>query len=165
MAGNERAASSRQSLLTLYDGWERHNTLLIEAIQSLTDDQLQLRAAPHLRPVWFLAAHIIGTRVGWFHLALGEGDEAFVRFEPWDADDAPRRSATELVEGLTATWRQIRDCLGRWTAADLEATFTSPDGEPFTRQWVIWHVLEHDMSHGGELFLTLGIHGLPTPDL
>jgi uncharacterized damage-inducible protein DinB len=26
---------------------------------------------------------------------------------------------------------------------------------------VVWHVLEHDLHHGGELSLTLGLHGIP----
>ena len=165
MTVNERGTPTGSSLLPFYDGWGRHNDLLIEAIQPLTDEQLQLRAAEHLRPVWLLAAHIIGTRVGWFNLVMGEGDEAFARFEPWDYDGAPVRSAGELVAGLAGTWRQLRECLQRWTPADLEATFPRPNGEAWTRQWVIWHVLEHDISHGGELFLTLGMHGLTTPDL
>lgn len=47
----------------------------------------------------------------------------------------------------------------------LDDHFTTPRGYQFTRQWGIWHVAEHDMHHGGELFFTLGMHGLPTPDL
>src|SRR5438105_1590813 len=31
----------------------------------------------------------------------------------------------------------------------------------FTRAGVVWHVMEHDLHHGGELSLTLGMHGLP----
>src|SRR5690242_568367 len=100
MTAIERGTSTEGSLLAFYDGWGRHNDLLIEAIRPLTDEQLRLRAAEHLRPVWFLAAHIIGTRVGWFNGVMGEGDAAFARFEPWDYDDAPFRSAGELVEGL-----------------------------------------------------------------
>jgi uncharacterized damage-inducible protein DinB len=34
-----------------------------------------------------------------------------------------------------------------------------------SRSWVIYHVMEHDLHHGGELSLTLGIHGLPGPNL
>jgi uncharacterized damage-inducible protein DinB len=34
-----------------------------------------------------------------------------------------------------------------------------------SRSWVIYHVMEHDLHHGGELSLTLGIHGLPSPNL
>jgi uncharacterized damage-inducible protein DinB len=36
------------------------------------------------------------------------------------------------------------------------------DGQKYdvSRSWVIYHVLEHDLHHGGEVSLTLGIHGL-----
>ena len=30
-----------------------------------------------------------------------------------------------------------------------------------SRAWVVWHVLEHDLHHGGEVSLTLGVHGIP----
>jgi len=28
------------------------------------------------------------------------------------------------------------------------------------RGWIIWHVIEHDLHHGGELSYSLGAHGL-----
>ena len=89
-------------------------------------------------------------------------------FDPWDEDGAPPRTAAELVEGLEATWQMIRDCLDRWTPAMLDDPFTRerPHGTVTrTRQWILWHVIEHDLHHGGELCLTLGMHGLPVPDL
>jgi len=30
----------------------------------------------------------------------------------------------------------------------------------FSRAWVIYHLVEHDLHHGGEVSLTLGMHGL-----
>ncbi|MGH2534603.1 MAG: DinB family protein [Thermomicrobiales bacterium] len=153
------------TLTPFYNGWERYQTLLTEAISPLSAEQLAFQAAPALRPVWMLAAHIIGTRFGWFQTVMGEGDPALAVYDPWDQDDAAPRTAAELVEGLEATWQMVQDCLNRWTSTDLDATFTTSRGRTRTRQWVIWHVLEHDIHHGGELFLTLGMHGLPTPDL
>ena len=40
-------------------------------------------------------------------------------------------------------------------------------GEPYklSRQWVNWHVIEHDLHHGGELSFSLGAHHLAAPDL
>ena len=29
----------------------------------------------------------------------------------------------------------------------------------------IWHIIEHDLHHGGELSFSLGMHGLTAPDL
>lgn len=35
-------------------------------------------------------------------------------------------------------------------------------GEPkiIARPWVIWHLIEHDLHHGGENSITLGAHGI-----
>ena len=32
-----------------------------------------------------------------------------------------------------------------------------------SRSWVIYHVMEHDLHHGGEVSLILGMNGLRTP--
>jgi uncharacterized damage-inducible protein DinB len=47
----------------------------------------------------------------------------------------------------------------------LDDRFTGPRGNVRTRGWIIWHVVEHDLHHGGELSLTLGMHGVPALDL
>jgi uncharacterized damage-inducible protein DinB len=155
-------------LIRFYAGWSTYQSMLVDTISPLTPEQLALQAASNQRPAWLIAAHIIGTRVGWFHLFMGEGDPTIAAFDPWDFDDAPPRTSAELVEGLTETWTMIEDCLNRWTPDNLTDPFVRhrPDRDVTrTRGWVIWHVLEHDIHHGAELFLTLGIHGLPTPDM
>ena len=156
------------TLRRFYRGWDEYQQLLVEAVAPLSDAQLALRAAPSLRPVWLLAAHIVGTRVSWFHERMGEGGPEIAILDPWDAEGAPPRHAAELVRGLEETWRMIADCLDRWTPDDLDHTFVRDLGDRTvtrSRQWIIWHVIEHDLHHGGELCLTLGMHGLPTPDL
>jgi uncharacterized damage-inducible protein DinB len=47
----------------------------------------------------------------------------------------------------------------------MDQTYTTRRGYVCTRQWIIWHLIEHDLHHGGELFYTLGAHGLRVPDL
>lgn len=80
-------------------------------------------------------------------------------------------SAAELVAGLEATWGMIERTLARWTVADLGQAFDPPatltESErqfwgPRTRQWIIWHVLRHDIHHGGELAVGMGRYRLPT---
>jgi uncharacterized damage-inducible protein DinB len=115
-----------------------------------------------------IATHIVARRAGWFHLTLGEGDSELASLVHWDDPDQPTRTSAELVVGLEATWQMIAEALARWTPADLEVKFQDWwPGEPYrgdepwySRQWVIWHVLEHDLLHGGELSLALGMHGL-----
>lgn len=156
------------TLAPFHEGWRDYQGMLVEALAPLTSEQLALRASPDQRPIWLLAAHIIGTRVGWFQNVMGEGDPTLASFDPWDTDGAPPRAATELIHGLEATWHMIQGCLDRWTPAMLNDSFTRERGDQSrsrTRQWILWHIIEHDLHHGGELCLTLGIHGLPTPDL
>ena len=62
----------------------------------------------------------------------------------------------------------IREAVNRWTPDQFAEPITREwhgQMETFTRQWVIWHLIEHDLHHGGEISLTLGTHGLQAPDL
>ena len=158
-------SSETTTLGSIYVGWERYQMLLTDALGPLSAEQVALRAAPSVRPIWELAAHIIAARVYWFHGVLGEGETALAPLQSWDDAGQPLRTGAELVEGLEQTWRVLKDSLDHWTPADLAATAVTRRGNTVTRGWVVWHVCEHDLHHGGELFLTLGMHGLPTPDL
>jgi uncharacterized damage-inducible protein DinB len=158
-----------RTLAPFYRGWGDYQHLLIDAIAPLSPDQLALHASPGQRPLWLLLAHVIATRIGWFQwMGEGVGDPTLVEMELWDADGAPPRTAEELIHGLAVTWALIDACLNRWTPDMLADAFTRerPRGlVTRTRQWIVWHVLEHDLHHGGEISLTLGNHGLAAPDL
>jgi uncharacterized damage-inducible protein DinB len=120
-----------------------------------------------------LVQHILSNRIWWFNLWMGEGSPEAVAFMHWEEEEAglSLHSAAELVAGLEATWGMIEDALARWTVADLGYVFNPPDAlteaerqtfGPSTRQEIVWHVLRHDMHHGGELAVGMGEHHLPT---
>ena len=156
------------TLATLYKGWDVYEGQLVKAVSPLTVEQLALRAAPHLRSVGMIAAHIVGARVRWFHRLMGEGSADIHLLGMWDRPEAPVRSAAELVEGLGESWQLMQNSLAHWTLADLDHVFEGTyGGEQYslTRQWIIWHVIEHDLHHGGEISITLGAHGLVGLDL
>jgi uncharacterized damage-inducible protein DinB len=58
----------------------------------------------------------------------------------------------------------IQNALERLIPADLEQRFQRRE-TTVSRQWIIWHIIEHDLHHGGELSYSLGIHELAAPDL
>ncbi len=155
-------AEENFTLTTFYDSWKQYQQHIKDSLAPLTAEQLTLRAAPNLRSIGENAAHIIGCRAGWFTHVLGEDCGPEVKaIASWDESDA--RTAAELVEGLDRTWQCMADCLARWSPADMQQTFPDDwDGKivQLSRAWIVWHVLEHDLHHGGELSLTLGMHGL-----
>ena len=161
-------AEDNGTLDTIYENWKLYQDHLEEAIAPLTDEQLALRAAPHLRSIGENVAHIMGARIGWFTRLLGEGDDELKSMPRWDAPGQPARSAAELVAGLDRSWKLMADCLARWSSEDMQKTFVRErEGKTYelSRNWVIWHLLEHDLHHGGEISLTLGMHGLQAPDI
>ena len=151
-------------LARVLTGWPTYQGYLVQTVAPLTIEQLALRAGPHLRSVGTLAAHIIAARVSWFHRVLGEGPADLVPLLQGDDADPVTQDAAALAAGLTASWAPIAAGLHRWTLADLDEPFARR-GETVTRGWVLWHVLEHDLHHGGELFLTCGMYGLAVPDI
>ena len=152
----------------VFDGWRNHNGLIVDALKPLTAEQLALSAAPKLRPIERIAAHMIGARARWFHVVLGEGGDAFAKLGRWDRRGARSRTAAELVEGLETTYAGMQAAITRWTADDWLRVYDG-DGpnEPagLTPPWVLWHLIEHDIHHGGEISLTLGAHRLRAPHL
>ena len=157
-------------LAPLYKGWDVYQNHLVHALVPLSPEQLTLRAANDLRSIGMIATHIVAVRARWLYYALKEGNEQLVAIGRWDRADQPARLPAELVSGLAITWNVIEEALQRWTLTDLEEMLRDVDEETgeeevFTRQWVIWHLLEHDMHHGGELSFSLGMHGLAGIDL
>jgi uncharacterized damage-inducible protein DinB len=161
-------SETSETLSFFIQGWQNYQNQLSIALAQLSQEQLALRAAPDLRSIDELARHVIAVRAGWFHFTLKEGDEDFGAFNVWDEPGSPPRSASELVSGLEKTWQVMQEVLQRYTLADLQSTVEDEnDGKIYTltRGWVIWHVIEHDLHHGGEIAYSLGMHGLTAPDI
>ena len=159
-------SETSETLAFVTEGWHNYQKQLSRALARLTPEQLALRAAPHLRSIEELARHLIAVRAGWFHFQLEEGGEDLRAFTTWGEPESPPRVAEELVSGLEHTWQVIQEVLGRYTLADLHSTVQDEwEGKIYTltRGWVIWHVLQHDLHHGGELAFSLGMHGLTAP--
>jgi len=169
------------TLRPFYEGWVTHQGLVIDAIRGLTPEQLDLRTAPHQWAVWQLAGHVAGSRAYWFHDVLGEGDQSIrdlfrvdsttvpdlaLEDAGWEDDEDHPRSAAELVDGLRRSWSIVDDCLRRWTEEELDASVARRRGSGTQhRGWVVWHVMEHDLHHGGEISQILGSNGLSGLDL
>lgn len=162
-------------LVTFYKhGWENYQQALVKTIASLSSEQLALPVAPHYVSIRGLLAHMIDARVSWFSGWMGEGNADLVHWhEERFRDEQAVHEAVSLVAIFEKTWHVIADAMTRWTSSDLEQLFLPPaphqewlrsqgleEEPPHTRQWIVWHVLEHEIHHGGELSLALGTYGL-----
>ena len=168
----------------LVKGWTGYQGLLLDAIRPLSAEQLASRTAPFQWTVWQLASHMAGSRAYWFHEILGEGDEQTghmfevesttvpdlpLEYAQWEDDEDHPRTAGELTDAFERTWTLVEEPLRGWTADDLEVEFSrtrrTGETQTFSRAWVVWHLIEHDLHHGGEISQILGTNGLAAPDL
>jgi uncharacterized damage-inducible protein DinB len=161
-------------LITFYkQGWEHYQHALVQTIASLSSEQLALSAGPQQRSIGELLDHMIGARYFWFHMWMGEGDPTRDWGDDEDTDEPTVYKAASLVAMFEKSWHVISSTLDRCTWADLEQMFSPPasyqarlrdqgleEAPPHTRQWIVWHVMEHEIHHGGELSLALGNNSL-----
>jgi uncharacterized damage-inducible protein DinB len=168
------------SLLSIYKGWDGYQSSLMHAVTPLTAAQLAFRPAPHLRSVGELVRHIALGRVDWFLRMDAPGSRQLAgQISVWDEDQQGNRyareqaivavdNAGELAKWLEASWQMIDQTLRLWTVDDLQKTYRHTwRGETYaiSRQWTIWRIMAHDLHHGGELSLLLGIQGIENLEL
>jgi uncharacterized damage-inducible protein DinB len=156
-----------------YDRWPQYNRRLTEIVRAMSGEQLAIRPAPDLFPIWATVGHTAGVRVYWLCAILGEPGAEATPFDPqaeegWEDDLDHPRGADELVFALNSTWGIIDRCLDQWTPAMLDETverFYGEQRQVHSRASILQRLITHEAYHCGELSQTLGIHGLPQIDL
>jgi uncharacterized damage-inducible protein DinB len=167
------------SLASVYDGWGGYQTSLVGAVAPLSPEHLVWRPAAHRRSVGEIVRHIALGRVTWFARMGAPGTAEIVAKVPaWATDDDGAGHAVEDAvpaddpEGLRAwlevSWRPVLHVLDEWTVADLATTYRHRwQGRDYavSRQWTIWRIMAHDIHHGGQLAMMLGILGVDAFEL
>jgi uncharacterized damage-inducible protein DinB len=150
-------------------GWEGYQRSLVNAVRPLTAEQLAWRPAPHLRSVGELVGHIGQGRLTIFaRIQSPRNAELASQTGGDNPQETLYGNADALARKLESSWGLIEAALKEWSVADLATTDRySDNGQTYalSRQWNIWLLLNHDLHHGGELALMLGIQGVPAPEL
>lgn len=166
------------TLAALAADWRRYNDLIVDALGSMSTDQLAMRlpaadeSASTGWPVWAIAAHSAGTRPYWLCTVMGRpGADSTPFVDPagagWEDDLAHPRTAAELVTAWRTTWMLIERALVEWTPADLDAIVervTPTSITHFTRRSLLLRLLTHESFHAGEIAAIQAVHGLPPID-
>ncbi|HZD55391.1 MAG TPA: DinB family protein [Anaerolineales bacterium] len=173
-------AKSMRSPADIFEGWDGHQTSLVHAVAPLTREQLVWRPAADLNSVGELARHISLARITWFARMDAPGSAALARqIHAWEQDNDGNRDivesavpiadqSTELVQWLETTWQMIETTLKTWDVSDLAKTYRHTwNGTVYavSRQWTLWRILTHDVHHGGQISLMLGMQGIEAFEL
>ncbi len=140
------------NLNTLFGHWDLVRQGLLTVVQTFDGDELAQRPFPSSWSVHEIICHIANTEAGWIHFAAWRKLDTWP--EPYTAVDYP--TIADLVNLLNTIHAQTEVWLASLTLEDLNNVVSFGDGEIFTVGWIIWHVIEHEIHHRGELSLYLG---------
>lgn len=168
-------ATTTDPIRTVYEGWDGYQTSIVNAVEPLTAEQLNWRPTEKERSVGEVVRHLALGRIDWLYRVGAIGIQELVApITAWDFDPAGNRyiqdekvvAADEkvaLLDWLGKTWGVIDTTIKTWTVDDLSKTYRHVwRGTTWavSRQWTLWRVMAHDIHHGGELSLMLGMQGI-----
>ncbi len=156
------------TLAKIYDGWDGYQTSIVHAVEPLTQEQITWRPGPKLRSVGEVASHIALGRIDWFARMPAPGSLELAGRAATVDPAAAAEDRDLILEWLKLSWQMIADTLQQWSVDDLKRSYKHEYwGKVYavSYQWTIWRILTHDIHHGGELALMLGMQGMAVPEL
>jgi uncharacterized damage-inducible protein DinB len=138
----------------MFSHWEQVRHELLATIDHFSQEELTYCPFKGSWPVGQIMLHIAECEDFWLH--------DMVRGELKSPVDYPLEQypSKEAIKGvLQAAHQRTLAFLDRLTEADLGLTYQPTPQEKYPLGWIIWHVLEHEIHHRGELSLALGLLG------
>lgn len=149
---------------TLLAHWEEVRGVLLKALDVLTDEQLAFRPGDGLMSPARQALHIAGCEDGWLRYVLtGELADFPAPYMGTGFPDEAALTVGALKAHLAEVHARSSAYLMPLTADDLARTVETSWGQTYTVYEVFRYVIEHELHHRGELFLTMGLLGLEAP--
>jgi len=138
----------------LFSHWQKVRTGLLATIEQFSEEELGHIPFNGSWTVGQIMLHIADCEDNWLHGVVRE------EFRPWisyDLTDYPTKG--DIVALLDRARQRTVHFLNGLEEGDLDREYRIPSGHPFSLGWIIWHVLEHEIHHRGELSLILGMLG------
>ena len=123
----------------LFEHWRTVRQGLLEALDQLTDEQLNFVPGEGLWSLGNVARHIAEAEEGWFRYVVSGEVAAWPEFT--DEDYPTLDSIKQVLASVhDRTWAYLATI----DVADIERIIQTPWGEDIPLRWIVWHVLEHE---------------------
>ncbi len=146
--------------------------VLLKGVEHLTKEQLFEPPVEGEFPIGAYLMHFAECDLGWLQ-TLSEGtveisDNIKKRsyynswYDAWgdDIGEPPKESIERQVyfDTIAETRKMLLDYINTMTDEDLEQTITRKHGDhehSFTKKWIIYHLIEHEAHHRGQMFMLI----------
>jgi uncharacterized damage-inducible protein DinB len=144
-----------------FDHWYRVWRDLLVAVDSLGDGHLDFRPAQsYSRNLGDILRHIINLENGWIHYVIRR------KLSAWPGDEAGNLTTVMAIKDeMQRVHSETMEYLASISVDEFTRIVQVPDGGTPKLQWILWHVLEQQIHHRGELFLCMSMLDLPRPKM
>jgi uncharacterized damage-inducible protein DinB len=138
--------------------WSNARKLLYIALDRLTDEQLSYAPSPDSWSVGTVFRHIAEAEAGWFTQPItGE----LRQWEQYTEQAYPTVASIKAL--LTSVHARTEAYLETLDVEDMERIKFSVFGEETPVSWFIWHVIDHEFHHRGQIFRMMRSIGVEPP--
>ncbi|MGB3714538.1 MAG: DinB family protein [Candidatus Promineifilaceae bacterium] len=142
-------------LSQLFSHWKQVRDDLLSTIDKFDDEELTFVPFESSMSAGQIMLHIGDAEEGWFRYVVSRV------LEEWPDYDLEAYPTTEAIKDqLITVHTRTEKFLESLGLNDLERIIDMPKRDyRLSLGWIIWHVLEHEIHHRGELSLILGMFG------
>lgn len=135
---------------------------LLKTVADLTPPQLAWTAPGHANSIGKLLVHIAETEYWWTTVVALKKEEKFdeSRFEKIS-------TLPEMLKLLNRYFDEFSRYLEYETISDWDRVFYAIPGydEKVSKRWLVWHVVEHQARHRGQIFMLMRMQNLEVPNV
>jgi uncharacterized damage-inducible protein DinB len=143
------------NLCQIFSHWKQVRMDLLVTIDKFEEADLSYIPFAGSWPVGQMMLHIADAEDGWIRYAVTRELDHWP--EQYRLENYPTKAA--IKSALTAVHNRTEQYLETLEEAGTTQLVAVPWGESLPLLWIIWHVVEHEIHHRGELSLILGLLG------
>lgn len=139
----------------IFAHWKLVRRGLLEVIGKFQEEELFFKPFETSWSIGEILLHIANAEQGWFRYAVTR------EFDEWPGNHTLENYNS--FESIQSLLQEVHDWTERYISGlgseDYQRVIELPWNENIHLGWIIWHVLEHEIHHRGELSLILGLLG------
>jgi len=143
------------NLCQIFSHWNEVRAGLLLTIDKFSDEDLAYVPFNGSWSVGQIMLHIADAEDGWFRYAVTRELDQWP--DQYNLMNYPAKAAIKLA--LAAAHERTQRYLESLDDASTGQDVVTPWGERIPLMWIVWHVVEHEIHHRGELSFILGLLG------